>query len=75
MMETLKQKVKNSLKEMEEKTNKKMGEINKSLRKTQENQGKNKQEVNQTVEVLKTEIEAIKKMETRGILDMESLGK
>ena len=36
MMETFKQEVKNSLKEMEEKTNKKLEEIKKSLKATQE---------------------------------------
>ena len=40
MMETLKQEVKNSLKEMEEKTNKRLEEINESLKDTQENQEK-----------------------------------
>ena len=40
MMETFKEEVKNSLKEMEEKTNKKLEEINKSLKDTQETQGK-----------------------------------
>ena len=35
MMETFKEEVKNSLKEMEEKTNKKLEEINKSLKETQ----------------------------------------
>ena len=40
IMETLKQKTKNSHKEMEEKTNKKLEEMNKSLKDTQENQEK-----------------------------------
>ena len=38
MVETLKEEMKNSLKEMEEKTNKKLEEINKSLNETQEKQ-------------------------------------
>ena len=38
MIVTLKEQMKNSLKEMEEKTNKKLEEINKSLNETQEKQ-------------------------------------
>ena len=49
MMETLQQEVKNSLKEMEEKTNKKLEEINKSLKHTQENQEKSIKQVKKTV--------------------------
>ena len=40
MIETLKQDMKNSFKETEEKTNKNLEEINKSLKDTQENQEK-----------------------------------
>ena len=40
MMETFKEEMKNSLKEMEEKTNKKLEEINKPSKETQENQEK-----------------------------------
>ena len=64
MMEAFKEEMKNSLKEIEEKTNKKLEEINKSLK-----------QVKQTVQDLKTETEAIKKTQTKKILDLESLGK
>ena len=40
MIETLKEEMKNSLKEMEEKTNKKLEDISKSLKGSQENQEK-----------------------------------
>ena len=43
VFETIKQDVKNSLKEMEEKTKKRLEEMNKFLKDTQENQEKNNQ--------------------------------
>ena len=70
MMETFKEEVKNSLKEMEEKTNKKLEEINKSLKDTQENQEKTIEQVKETVQDLKTEIEVIKKTHLR-IIEVE----
>ncbi|ERE82958.1 Transposase, L1 containing protein [Cricetulus griseus] len=50
-----------SLKELEEKTNQKIQDINKSLK--------------ETVQGLKTEIETIKKAQSEGILEIEKLGK
>ena len=50
MMETHKQEVKNSLKEMEENTNKTLKEINKSLKDTHENQEKAIKQVMETVQ-------------------------
>ena len=60
---------------MDEKTNKNLEEINKSLKETQENQEKTIKLVKQTVQDLKTEIEVIQKTQTKEILDMENLGK
>ena len=73
--ETFKQDVKNSLKEMDEKTNKKIEEMNKSLKDTQENQEKAIKQVMETLQDLKTEMEIMKKTQTKGWLDMENLGK
>ena len=75
VIESLKQDVKNSLKEMEVKTNKKLEEINKSLKDTQENQEKAIKQVMKTVQDLKTEIKAMKKTQTERWQDMENLGK
>ena len=58
MFEVLKEKIKNSLKEMVEKTNKKLEEINKSLKQNQEKPIKQMKEM---IQYLKTEIETIKK--------------
>ena len=75
VIETLKQEVKNSLKEMDEKTIKKFEEINNSFNHTQENQQKAIKQVMETVQDLKTEMEARKKIQTKGLLGMENLGK
>ena len=61
MMKTLKEEVKNSLKETEEKINKKLEEMNKSLKEIKENQEKAIKQVKETVQDLKIEIEVIKK--------------
>ena len=61
IMETFKEEVKNSLKEMKEKTNIKLKEINKSFTETQENKEKAIKQMKKTVQDLKTEIEVIKK--------------
>ena len=50
-------------------------EISKSLKETEENTIKQVKEINKTVQDLKMEIEAIKKTQTEGILEMENLGK
>ena len=57
MIETLREEMKNFLKEMEGKSNKKLGEINKSLK---ENQEKAIKQMKETDQDLNTEIEAIK---------------
>ena len=58
MFETLKEEMRNSLKEMEEKTNKKLEDISKSLK---ENQEKSVKRMKETIQDSKTEIETIKK--------------
>ena len=50
-------------------------ETNKSLKEIQENTIKQVKEMNKTVQDLKMEIEAIKKTQTEGILEMENLRK
>ena len=72
MIEALKEEMKNSLKEMEEKTNKKLEEINKSLK---ENQEKAIKQMKEMIHDLKTKIEMIKKTQTKGILEMEIMRK
>ena len=74
IIEDLKQDVKNCFKETE-KTNKNVEEMNKSLEDIQENQEKAIKQVMETVQDLKTEMEARKKIQTKGLLDMENLGK
>ena len=74
-METFKEEMKNSLKEMVEKTNKTLEETNKSLKETQEKTMKCVKQTVKTVQDLKTEIEARKGTQTKGILNMENLGK
>ena len=75
MMETFKEELTNYLKEIERKTNKKWKEINKSFKETQEKAIKQVKQAIQTVQDMKIEIEAIKKTQTKGILEMENLGK
>ena len=62
----------NSLKGMEEKTNKKLEDINKSLK---ENKKKSNQMYKRTIQDLKTEIEIIKKTQTKGIIETEIMRK
>ena len=57
VIETLKQDEKNSFKEMEEKTNKKLEEMNKFLKDTQENQEKAIKQVREIVQDRETEME------------------
>ena len=72
MIETLKEETKNSLKERREKTNKR--ERNQYI--SERNSIKQMKQTPQTVQdYLKIEIEAIKKTQTKGILEMENLGK
>ena len=89
-IESLKQGMNNSLKEIEEKYNKKMEEMSKEMedkynKKFEEiskfvndtlgNQEKTIKQVMESVQELKTEMEAVKKTQTEDRLDMENLGK
>ena len=64
--------MKNSLKEMEERTDKILEEINKSLKEKQEKAIK---QVKEMIQDLKTEIETTKKTQTKEILEMANKGK
>ncbi|KAL6067280.1 hypothetical protein STEG23_006118 [Scotinomys teguina] len=72
MTEVFKEEMKNSLKEIKEKTNKKVEEISKSLKESQEKAIK---QVKETIQDLKTEREAIRKTLMGGMLEMENLSK
>ena len=74
-IESLKQDMNNSLKELDDKYNKKFEEIRKSLNDTLRNQEKTIKQVRETVQEWKTYMEAIKKTQTENWLDMENLGK
>ena len=64
--------MRNSLKEMEEKTNKKLEDISKSLN---ENHKKETKHMKGTIQDLKTEIETIKKTQAEGIIETEIMRK
>ena len=72
MFETLKKEMRNSLKEIEEKTNKKLEDISKSLMENQERPIKHMKE---TIQDLKTEIQTIKKTQAEGIIEIEIMRK
>ena len=89
-IESLKQGMNNSLKEMEDKYNKKIEEMSKemeenynkrfeemskSVNNTVGNQEKTIKQVMESVQELKTEMEAVRKTQSEGRLDMENLGK
>ena len=74
-IESLKQGMNNSLKEIEEKYNKKFEEMNKSVNEILGNKEKTIKQVIETVQDLKTEMESMKKSQTEGWLAMENLGK
>ena len=89
-IESLKQGMNNSLKEIEEKYNKKIEEMSKEMedkynKKVEEmskfvndtlgNQEKAIKQVMESVQELKTEMEAVRKTQSEGRLDMENLGK
>ena len=74
MIEALREEMKNSLKEMDEKTSKKLEEISWSLKEVKKIKKTNQADEG-TVKALKIEIEAIKKTHTEGILKMENLSK
>ncbi|KAK7800720.1 hypothetical protein U0070_011240 [Myodes glareolus] len=73
-IESLKQDMNNSLKEMDEKYNKKFEEMSKSMNDTLGNQEKTIKQEMETVQELKTEMESMKKTQNEGRLDMENLG-
>ncbi|CAH7484839.1 AABR07011733.1 [Phodopus roborovskii] len=75
MIEALKEDMRKSLKEIEEKTNKKVEEMNKFLKESTESQEKTINQVKETVQDLKTEIEKIKATQMEGKLEIEKLGK
>ena len=60
---------------MEEKYNKKFEEMSNSINDTLWHQEKTIKQIMETVQDLKTEMEAITKTQTEGQLDMENLGK
>ena len=64
-IESLKQDMNNSLKELDEKYNKKFEEISKSVNDTLRNQEKTIKQVMESVQELKTEMEAMKKNTNR----------
>ena len=68
-------KIEEMSKEMDEKYNKKFEEMSKSVNDTLGNQEKTIKQVMETVQELKTEMEAMKKTQNEGRLDMENLGK
>ena len=74
-IESLKQDMNTSFKELNEKYNKKFEEISKSVNETLRNQEKTIKQVKETVQELKTEMEAMKKTQNENRLDMENLGK
>ena len=89
-IESLKQDMNNSLKELDEKYNKKIEEMSKemdgkcnkkfeemskSVNDTLGNQEKAIKQVMKTVQELKTEMESMKKTKNEGRLDKENLGK
>ncbi|KAL6073605.1 hypothetical protein STEG23_027906 [Scotinomys teguina] len=75
MLEAFIKERKNSLKEIENKTNKTLEEINKSLKQSQEKHEKAVKQVKETVQDLKSEIETMKKTQTEEILEIENLSK
>ncbi|KAK7800993.1 hypothetical protein U0070_010263 [Myodes glareolus] len=66
-------KIEEMSKEMDEKYNKKSEEMSKSVNDTLGNQEKTIKQVMETVQELKTEMEAMKKTQTEGRLDMKNL--
>ena len=62
-------------KEMDEKYNKKFEELSKSIKDTLGNQEKTIKQVMETVQDLKIEMEAMKKTQNENRLDIENLGK
>ena len=79
MIEDFKKDINNSLKEIQENTDKQVEkleeETQKSLKELQENTTKQVKELNKTIQYLKTEIETIKKSQKETTLGIENLGK
>ena len=72
MFEILKDEMRNFLKEIEEKTNKKLKDISKSFK---ENQEKEIKHIKEIIQDLKTEIETIKKTQAQGIIETKIIRK
>ena len=72
MIENLKEEIRKSFREMEEKTNQKMQEIKESQKSQEETRIK---QLKATVQDLKNELVTIKKTQTEGMLEVEKLSK
>ena len=75
MEEKYNKKIGEMSKEMDEKYNKRFEEMSKSVNDTLGNQEKAIKQVMETVQELKIEMEATKKPQTKGRMDMENRGK
>jgi predicted nucleic acid-binding Zn-ribbon protein len=79
MIEDFKKDIKNSLKEIQENTDKQVEalkeETQKSLKELHENTTKQVKKLNKTIQDLKMEIETIKKSQRETTLEIENLGK
>jgi hypothetical protein len=79
LIEDFKKDIKNSLKEIQENTDKQIEalkeETQKSLKELQENTDKQVKELNKTIQGLKMEVKTIKKSQRETTLEIENLGK
>jgi esterase/lipase len=79
MVENIKKDFKNSLKEIQENTAKKVEDLKeeaqKSLKELQENTTKQVMELNKTIQDLKREVDTILKTQSEATLEIETLGK
>ena len=79
MIEDIKKDINNSLKEIQENTDKQLEalkeEKQKSLKELQENTTKHRKDLNKTIEDLKMEIKTIQKSQRETTLEIENLGK
>ena len=73
MTETLRQEIRKSFREMEEKTRQKMQELSKSFKEREENTIKRLKETIQTFQDVKIEIDTMKKTQNEGMLELEKL--
>jgi predicted nucleic acid-binding Zn-ribbon protein len=79
MVEDIKKDFNNSLREIQENTAKQVKDLKeqaqKSLKELEENTTKQVMELNKTIQDLKREVDTIKKTQTEGKLEIETLGK